>query len=99
MEEVLAIADSQNGVEGRYSMAAIEIDQLLTPLPSLLALSRQIWIDYDAEADVLYLSFRKPQQATDSELDDNVIHHYRQGELVGLTVIGLREHLAEREMG
>lgn len=75
-------------------MATLEVDRLLTPLPPLLALSRQIWIDYDVEADVLYLSFRKPQQATDSELDGDVIYHYRQGELVGLTVIGLRERLS-----
>lgn len=75
-------------------MATLEIDRLLTPLPSLLALSRHIWIDYDAEADVLYLSFRKPQQATDSELDGDVIYHYHQDELVGLTVMGLRDRLA-----
>ena len=74
-------------------MATLEIDQLLAPLPRLLALSRQVWIDYDAEADVLYLSFRKPQQATDSELDGSVVRHYRQGELVGLTIIGFTEHL------
>ena len=78
-------------------MATLEIDRLLTPLPPLLALSRQVWIDYDAEADVLYLSFRKPQQATESELEGDVIYHYRQGELVGLTIIGLRQHLAEWE--
>ncbi|NOZ06364.1 MAG: DUF2283 domain-containing protein [Chloroflexi bacterium] len=75
-------------------MATLEIDRLLTPLPSLLALSSHIWIDYDAAADVLYLSFRKPQQATDSELEGDVIYHYRQDELVGLTVMGLRERLA-----
>ena len=74
-------------------MATFKLDQLLTPLPPLLALSRQIWIDYDDEADVLYLSFRKPQQATDSELDGDVIYHYRQGDLVGLTIIGLRDRL------
>ena len=78
-------------------MATLEIDRLLTPLPPLPALSRQIWIDYDVEADVLYLSFRKPQQATDSELEGDVIYHYRQGELVGLTIIGLRERMAGGE--
>ena len=45
-------------------MTTLEVDQLLAPLPPLLALSRRIWLDYDAEADVLYLSFRKPQQVT-----------------------------------
>lgn len=75
-------------------MATLELDQLLTPLPPLLALSRQVWIDYDTEADVLYLSFRKPQQATDSELDGNIIYHYHKTELVGLTIIGLQEYLS-----
>jgi len=28
--------------------------------------SKRTWIDYDDEADMLYLSFRKPQQANDS---------------------------------
>lgn len=58
------------------------IDQVLA-LPA-----RQIWTDYDADADVLYISFRKPQQANDSILeDDGNIHHYRDGELVGITVL------------
>lgn len=80
-------------------MATLEIDRLLAPLPPLLALSRQIWIDHDVEADVLYLSFRKPQQATDSQLEGDVIYHYRQGELVGLTIIGLGERMAGERQG
>jgi len=74
-------------------MATFELDRFLKPLPPLLALSHHIWIDYDVEADVLYVSFRKPQQATDSELEDNVVYHYRQGDLVGLTIIGFQEEL------
>lgn len=55
----------------------------------LLALpGRQIWTDYDVEADVLYISFRKPQQANDSVMeDDDNIYHYRGDELVGVTVL------------
>lgn len=50
--------------------------------------ARQVWTDYDAGADVLYISFRKPQQANDSIMeDDGNIHHYRDGELVGITVL------------
>ncbi|MBI1929992.1 DUF2283 domain-containing protein [Candidatus Poribacteria bacterium] len=49
--------------------------------------SRRIWIDYDDEAEVLYISFRKPQQANDSIMADNVIYHYRDDNLVGLTVL------------
>ncbi len=55
----------------------------------LLALpGRQVWTDYDSEADVLYISFRKPQQANDSIVeDDGNIYHYRNDELVGVTVL------------
>ncbi|GIK66128.1 MAG: hypothetical protein BroJett018_39220 [Chloroflexota bacterium] len=50
--------------------------------------ARQIWTEYDADADVLYISFRKPQQANDSVLeDDGNIYHYRDDELVGITVL------------
>ncbi len=50
--------------------------------------ARQMWTDYDAEADVLYVSFRKPQQATDSVMeDDGNIYHYRDDELVGVTIL------------
>jgi uncharacterized protein YuzE len=45
-------------------------------------------VNYDAEADVLYISFRKPQQANDSVMeDDGNIYHYRDGGLVGVTVL------------
>ncbi|MFQ5340860.1 MAG: DUF2283 domain-containing protein [Anaerolineae bacterium] len=71
--------------------ATIDLDQLLTIVPRLLAVSRHVWIDYDEEADVLYVSFRKPQQATDSELEDNVVWHYRDHELVGVTIINAQQ--------
>jgi len=34
-----------------------------------------------------YISFRKPQRANDSLLEDNIIYHYRDRDLVGLTVL------------
>jgi uncharacterized protein YuzE len=50
--------------------------------------ARQVWTDYDSEADVLYVSFRKPQQADDSVMeDDGNIYHYRGKDLVGITVL------------
>ena len=58
------------------------IDQVLA-LPA-----RQMWSDYDVEADVLYISFRKPQQANDSIMEaDGNIYHYHDEELVGITVL------------
>jgi len=46
---------------------------LLKSIPYLLsAPSKRMWIDYDEEADVLYISFEKPQGANDSVMEDNV---------------------------
>ncbi len=58
-------------------------------IAQVLALpARQMWTDYDADVDVLYISFRKPQQANDSMMeDDGNIYHYHDDELVGITVL------------
>jgi len=49
---------------------------------------KYLWSSYDAEADVLYINFRKPSRATDSELtDDDVIIRYEGEEIVGLTIL------------
>ena len=51
--------------------------------------SKHLWVDYDEEADTLYVSFERPQRATDSVLqDDNVLLRYRGKKLVGITIIG-----------
>jgi uncharacterized protein YuzE len=58
--------------------------------------SNHVWTDYDAEADVLYISFRKPQQANDSMMeDDGNIYHYRDEELVGITVLNASQKHVE----
>jgi hypothetical protein len=45
-------------------------------------------MDYDAEGDVLYLSFAMPQQATDSVMgEDGNVYHYRGEQLVGVTIL------------
>lgn len=45
-------------------------------------------IDHDAEADVLYLSFDRPQKATNSEMrDDGIVIHRRGKQIVGVTVL------------
>lgn len=49
---------------------------------------KYLWSTYDAEADVLYINFKKPAHATDSELtDDDIIIRYEGEELVGITVL------------
>jgi uncharacterized protein YuzE len=45
-------------------------------------------MSYDAEADTLYVNYKKPSHASDSELtDDDVIMRYEGGELVGFTIL------------
>lgn len=49
---------------------------------------KYLWSTYDAEADVLYINFKKPSFATDSELtDDDVIVRYENDDVVGLTIL------------
>lgn len=66
-----------------------DVSRFLGAVAHLIKLpKRPLWIDYDDEADVLYLSFRKPQKATDSRMrDDGIIVHWRGKEIVGLTIL------------
>jgi uncharacterized protein YuzE len=55
----------------------------LTKLPV-----KHIWVDYDKEADVLYLSFRKPQRAKKTvETDDDVLIRTDGDQIVGITIM------------
>lgn len=51
--------------------------------------------DYDEEADVLYLSVGEPHPALGVDVGEGVILRYDEAakEVVGLTLIGLRERL------
>ena len=70
-------------------MAVAEINEFLKLVPAVRNTPHQyLWSSYDAEADVLYINFKKPSHATDSETtDDDVIVRYENGEMVGLTVL------------
>jgi uncharacterized protein YuzE len=46
-----------------------------------------MWIDYDREADVLYLSFRKPQRATKTIESDDILIRKDDGRIVGITIM------------
>lgn len=55
---------------------------------------KRLWYSYDDEADVLYLNFKKPSRADDSELtDDDLIIRYENGEVVGITVLNARKRV------
>lgn len=67
-------------------MAALIRQTLIRELLQLP--SHQMWGDYDPEADVLYISFRKPQQADDMVMgEDGHLYHYAGDTLVGVTIL------------
>lgn len=70
-------------------MATVNLDHVLSLVPQALQLNQKnIWLSYDEEADVLYLNFKKPSHADDSELLDNdVIVRYEGEEVVGMTIM------------
>jgi len=70
-------------------MEEIEVKKILNIVPELLELPHsRIWIAYDKEADVLYINFKKPSHADDSELtDDDVIIRYERGKIIGITIL------------
>ena len=79
-------------------MATVDLDNVMTLVPQVLKFQQNnIWLSYDEEADVLYLNFKKPSHADDSELLDNdVIVRYENEEIVGLTVLNASKQMHER---
>ncbi len=70
-------------------MAIVEIEQFLKIVPAVRnSPGKYLWSSYDAEADVLYINFKKPSHATDSELTENdILVRYEGDEVIGLTVL------------
>ena len=53
---------------------AEEVKKIVDAVPVLLDFpAKRFHVDYDKEADVLYISFEKPQKATDTEVTDEGI--------------------------
>jgi len=70
-------------------MSVTEYQTYLNLLPKVKeSPQRTMWVSYDAEADTLYVNFKKPSHATDSEMtDDDVIVRYEDAEDVGYTIL------------
>jgi len=65
------------------------IGNLLKAVTHLVKLTQpQMWLEYDCEADVVYLHFEEKPSSTHSEMrDDGIILDYRDSHLVGLTIL------------
>jgi uncharacterized protein YuzE len=56
---------------------------------------KNIWSDYDLEADTLYLHFKKPNHADHSEMtEDDIIVRYEKDEIIGMTIL----HASKRKV-
>ncbi len=76
-------------------MALVNFEEYLKFLPTIdQSPHKNVWFSYDEEADVLYVNFKRPSEATDSELtDDDVIMRYDDDELIGVTILHARQRL------
>jgi uncharacterized protein YuzE len=85
---IVEARDERKGMAQIAEWESKDFARIIKAVPRLMEFpAKQLWIDYDAEADVLYLSFAKPQKATDSELrDDGIIVHRRGKKVVDLTI-------------
>lgn len=76
-------------------MESAEIKEIDTVLPYFLK-HKTMWSSYDGEADVLYLHFKKPNHADNSEMtDDDIIVRYEGEEIIGITILNASKRLNE----
>lgn len=73
----------------KTTIEKISISELSHTIPHLLKFpAKRFWVDYDEEADVVYISINRPQNATDSKmLDNGILLRYREKKLVGITIL------------
>ncbi|HXG17585.1 MAG TPA: DUF2283 domain-containing protein [Methylomirabilota bacterium] len=73
----------------KEALAEKSLGHLLKAVSHLVHLPKhRMWLDYDEEADVLYIHFSAEASATHSEMrEDGVILDYRGKDLVGVTIL------------
>ena len=68
-------------------METAELREIQTALPYFLK-HKTVWSSYDSEADVLYLHFKKTNNADNSEMTkDEIIIRYENNEIIGITIL------------
>jgi uncharacterized protein YuzE len=76
-------------------METAELKEIQTALPYLLK-HKTVWTSYDNEADVLYLQFKKPSHADNTEMtEDEIIVRYENKEIIGLTILNASKRVAK----
>lgn len=70
-------------------MAIADVKEFIKLIPAVRKTPQKLlWMSYDAKGDVMYVNFKKPSRATDSELTkDDIIVRYEGKRVVGLTIL------------
>ena len=65
------------------------IKSLLNAVSQLIQIpKKRMWLDYDSEADALYIHFEEKPNSNNSEMrEDGIIFDYKDNRLVGLTIL------------
>ncbi len=68
-------------------MEATIVKEIKSVLPYFMKY-KNVWANYDKEADTLYMHFKKPNHADHSEMtEDEIIIRYENEEIIGLTIL------------
>ena len=75
-------------------MADMTVEQIIPFAHDLVNSSREsLWIQYDREADVLYISLYHPDEADETEYrDDGIVVRYKNGRAIGYTIPSFSDH-------
>lgn len=76
----------------------VAISEIFQALPHIKKVgARHLWFDFDEEADVLYISLDRPQNATDTDiLEDGVFLRLRNKKIVGITITNISKKFLEK---
>jgi uncharacterized protein YuzE len=70
-----------------------EIKEIDSVLPYFLK-HKTVWSSYDSDADVLYLHFKKPNNADNSEMtEDEIIIRYEGEDIIGITILNASKRI------
>ena len=77
--------------------AATTIKEIFEALPHIRKTgAKHLWFDFDKEADVLYVSLERPQNATDTDiLEKGVFLRLRNRKIVGITITNVSKRFKE----
>jgi uncharacterized protein YuzE len=77
----------------------VAIKEIFEALPHIKKVgAKHLWFDFDEKADVLYISFERPQRATDTDiLENGVFLRLRDKKVVGMTITNISKRFKEKD--